>query len=300
MTFMTHINDYIAGGQGADRIVPPTGFTAWLTVFTAAAMAFLAVFALALSLSAGRLADRWEGALARTATVRISAPTDQIELQTTTALRILGETPGVVAANRLGGDEKRALLAPWFGPDLPLEALPVPEMIEISETGDGFDGEGLRLRLAAEVPGAVLDDHTRWRRPLVTAANRLRALGLLSILLITAATASMIALAARASLSANRNVIEVLRLIGAEDVYIARAFVRRFTIRALVGALAGVVLGVVAIAFLPDMDEAGSFLTELGYQGASWILPLLIPVLAAIVAFAATRFSALRMLKEIT
>lgn len=297
---MTRINDYIAGGQGPDRIVPPTGFTAWLTVFTAAAMAFLAVFALALSISAGRLADRWEGALARTATVRISAPADQIELQTTTALRILGETPGVVAANRLGGDEKRALLAPWFGPDLPLEALPVPEMIEISETGDEFDGEGLRLRLAAEVPGAVLDDHTRWRRPLVTAANRLRALGLLSILLITAATASMITLAARASLSAHRNVIEVLRLIGAEDVYIARAFVRRFTIRALVGALAGVVLGVVAIAFLPDMDEAGSFLTELGYQGASWILPLLIPFLAAIVAFAATRFSALRMLKEIT
>ena len=33
---------------GADRVVPPTGFTAQLTLFSAAAMAFLAVFALAL------------------------------------------------------------------------------------------------------------------------------------------------------------------------------------------------------------------------------------------------------------
>ncbi len=38
--------------------------------------------------------------------------------------------------------------------------------------------KGLRLRLTAEAPGAVLDDHTRWRSPLVTAADRLRIFGL--------------------------------------------------------------------------------------------------------------------------
>ena len=42
--------------QQADRVVPPSGFTAQLTSFTAGAMAFLAVFALALSLASGRLA----------------------------------------------------------------------------------------------------------------------------------------------------------------------------------------------------------------------------------------------------
>ena len=52
----------------AARVVPPSGHTAWLTSFTAGAMAFLAVFALALSLAAGRLADRWSDALERTAT----------------------------------------------------------------------------------------------------------------------------------------------------------------------------------------------------------------------------------------
>ncbi|MFN3605862.1 MAG: cell division protein FtsX, partial [Cypionkella sp.] len=55
----------------ADSIVPPSGHTAWLTTFTAGAMAFLAVFALALALASGRLAERWSDALERTATVRL-------------------------------------------------------------------------------------------------------------------------------------------------------------------------------------------------------------------------------------
>jgi cell division transport system ATP-binding protein len=56
------------------RVVPGSGYTAALTWFTAAAMAFLAVFALALAVSAGRLADRWAQTLAQTATLRIAAP----------------------------------------------------------------------------------------------------------------------------------------------------------------------------------------------------------------------------------
>ncbi len=287
----------IFGDGPAARIVPPTGFTARLTVFTAGAMAFLAVFALALSLAASRLADRWQGALARTATVRVSAPPEQIEAQVATALAVLGQTPGVASARRLDRAEQEALLAPWFGPDLPLDALPVPEMIEVVEADEGFDAEGLRLRLAAEAPGAILDDHTRWRAPLVEAAGRLRMLGIASVLLIGAAMAAMIALAAQASLSANRKVIEVLRLVGARDAFIARAFVRRFTRRAALGALAGSAAGTLAILLLPGVDDAGGFLTGLGFRGASWLLPLAIPPLAGLVAFVATRLAALRVLR---
>ena len=82
---------------------------------------------------------------------------------------------------------QRALLEPWFGPDLPLDALPIPRLIAITEDGAGYDGEGLRLRLAAEAPGAVLDDHTRWRRPLTAAAEWLRFFGLASVVLILGA-----------------------------------------------------------------------------------------------------------------
>ncbi len=297
---MNKLTALFAADSHADRVVPPTGHTARLTSFTAGAMAFLAVFALALSLASGRLANRWSDALERTATVRLSAPEDQIDRQTKAVLDLLATTPGIGSARALTDEEQRALLEPWFGPDLPVDALPLPRLIELTETGDGYDATGLRARLAAEAPGAVLDDHTRWRRPLAVAASRLRLLGMLSICLIATATAAMITLAAQSALAANAQVIEVLRLVGARDTYIARAFVRRFTLRAFTGAAIGTLLAMIGIAFLPSADAAGGFLTGLGFTGASWLWPLMMPPLAGLVAFLATRFAALRKLKELT
>ncbi len=283
-----------------DRVVPPSGPTAWLTTFTAAAMAFLAVFALALSLAADRLAERWAEALAGTATVRIAAPPDQIEAQVAAVLDVLTTTSGVASARALTVEDTRALLAPWFGPDLPLDDLPVPRLVEVTEAPGGYDGEGLRMRLAAEAPGAVLDDHARWQRPLAQAAGRLRLLGLLSVGLIGATVAAMVTLAATAALNANAQVIRTLRLVGARDAFIARAFTRRFTLRAFWGALAGAACGTLGVALLPGVAEAGGFLTGLGFTGAGWLLPFVLPPAVAIVAFAATRLAAFRKLRELT
>lgn len=282
-----------------DRIVPPSGFTAQLTVLTSAAMAFLAVFALTLSLATGRLADRWAGELAQSSTVRISAPIEQVEAQTKAALAVLETTPGVREARALDPDEQRALLEPWFGPNLPLDTLPLPVLIDVKETAEGYDPESLRLRLAGEAPGAVLDDHTRWRKPLITAANRLRFLGIVSLILIGGVTAAMITLAANAALAANGQVIRVLRLIGAKDGYIASAFVRQFTFRGFSGALFGTFFGTVAIALLPGAQTTGGFLTGLGFQGYEWFWPFVIPPFAAFVAFGATRFAAKQTLKRL-
>ena len=299
MSLLSRISSLFVGDAQADRVVPPSGFTANLTTFSAAAMGFLAVFALAMSLAAGRLADRWSEELARTSTLRISAPADQMETQVAAALRVLETTPGVSTARALSETEQKALLEPFFGPDLPLDTLPIPQLIEINETAQGYDATGLRLRLAAEVPGAVLDDHTRWRKPLVRAASRLRILGWAAFLLIGGAMAAMITLAAQAALSANGQVISVLRLVGARDSYIAGAFVRRFTLRGFTGAAVGMLCGVVAITLLPAAQTEGGFLTGLGFQGVHWFWPLLIPVVGGAVAFAATRAAARRKLREL-
>jgi cell division transport system permease protein len=292
--------DFLIGDKQADRVVPPTGITARLTTFAAAAMGFLAVFVLAFSLASGRLADSWGDALAQSSTIRISAPDGQMQAQVQVVMDLLATTPGVAEARVMSDDEQRALLAPWLGPELPIDALPVPRLIAISETANGFDAAGLRARLAGEAPGAVLDDHNRWREPLVNAAGALRLLGLVAILLIAATTAVMITLAASAALAANAQVIRVLHLVGARDSYIARAFVRRYTIRALSGAAVGTGLGMLVIALLPTADQAGGVLTSLGFAGIEWLLPITIPPLAALVAFAATRRAALSTLRERT
>lgn len=296
---MKALFELIVGDPQADRAVPRSGITSRLTVFVAATMAFLAVLALALSTTAGRVADRWADELAQAATLRLPADPDQSEALLRLALQILETTPGVASARALSNAEQQALLEPWFGPDLPLETLNVPQLVEVIAEDDGYDLAGLSARLSAEIPGAVLDDHGAWREPLIAAAGRFRLIGWAIALMIGATVAAMVTLAAQASLSANAQVIRVLRLVGARDVYIARAFVRRFTLRSATGAMLGAILAVLILLVLPQGEGVGSF-TSIGFTGTGWLWPVLMPVLIASIAFFATRAAALRRLREQT
>ncbi len=284
----------------ADLVVPKAGQNVWLVMLSAAAMAFLAVFALALSMSSARLAETWSQALSQTATVRVAAQPDEIEAQTVQVLEVLRTTPGIAAATVMEQSDQAALLEPWLGPDLPLDMLPLPRLIEVTESGAGPDRQGLRLRLAAEAPGAVYDDHTRWRRPLVQAASRLQSFALLSLVLIGGVMSAIVTRAASVALSANRQVIRVLRLVGARDRFIARAFVRRISRRALAGAAAGTALGMAALMALPDPASAVPVLAGLGFQGLGWLWPLSIPVLTFLLAWASSMATAFHILRGVT
>lgn len=287
----------LKGDATAEGVVPRTGYTAMLTIASAAAMAFLAVFVLSLALTAGRQATDWEASLADTATLRISAPVEMASAQADTVETILSQTPGIGATRRLTNDEQALLLQPWFGTDLPIETLRLPILIDITLTEDGPDVIGLRQRLAAEAPGAVYDDHGRWRAPMIDAARGLRTLSLTALILIATVIGVTVALAASAAISANGQVIDVLRLVGAEDRYITRAFTRRFTLRTLAGAAAGTLIGLVAVALIPTV-AGGGLASAVGFQGGEWIWPFLVPLAAAALAFAATRAAAARRLKE--
>jgi len=293
---MNKVRDLLIGDPTSTRIVPPSGFTAALTIFSAAAMAFLAVFAIALNLATGELAARWEAELSGTATVRLPAG-DDVETRSEAVLTALAQTPGILNARRVSDNEQLALLAPWFGEGVPLDKLRLPILIEVEETEAGPDVTGLSERLSAEAPGAVYDNHSRWRVPLTEAAAWLRQLGGFSLLLIGAVTGVTIALAASSALAANGQIIDVLRIVGARDGWIAAAFTRRFTLRAFFGALAGTVVGMICIALVPGGVETG-VLSGLGFDGAEWLWPLLVPFVAAGLAFGATWFAAARRLRE--
>ena len=78
---------------------------------------FLTVFALALSLAADRLASSWGEELARSSTIRISAPAGQMAAQTEAALKVLTQTPGVASA-RLAIQGEGALQDEWTAGDM--------------------------------------------------------------------------------------------------------------------------------------------------------------------------------------
>ncbi len=284
----------------SDLVVPQGGQSVWLVTLSAAAMGFLAVFALALAVSAAGLARGWSAQLAQTATIRISAPPAEIEQQIAIVLDVLRTTPGITEARLLGEEEQGALLEAWLGPDLPLDVLPLPRLIELTETAEGPDRQGLRLRLSAEAPGAVYDDHTRWRRPLVQAAARMQVLAVVALGLIGLVMSAVITLAASASLASNGQVVAVLRLVGARDRFIARAFVRSISRRAFLGATAGTLAALALFWALPDLGGPLEPVAGFGFRGRSWLLPLLIPPLATVLAWLASLATAYHVLRRVT
>lgn len=294
---LARLRRWLAGGDRAG-LAPVSGLLAWGAGLAAAAMSFLGVLATALAVLAGAMAAEWSGDLARAATLRLPAGSGAAEMAR--AEEIFGQTPGILSARPVAEAEMQALLAPYLGADAPLGALGAPQLLAVEISGKGPDGDALRRRLALELPGAVWDDHGRWRRPLLGAAGALRALSLAAALLAAAGLAAAVSLGARAALEAARPVIETLRLLGARDDFIAGAFTRGAAIRAGLGGLAGAggaMLGLTATDLAAgDLAATASLGGLLPGLAAAWTGALaaaaLAPVLSALIAWAATRAAA--------
>ena len=268
-------------------MVPPGGWSAGALGLLAAVLAFFAVLALALTLAAGRLAAAWEGEAGETATLQVFAGDEVIEEQARAALDVLRQTPGVRSVRMVDLAEQERLLEPWLGPEAPMESLPLPLLIEVATDRDALDTAALKERLAMAAPGAVYDDHAAWRLPLAATAERLGRFGLASLGLFALALGAGLVLAAQRAMAANGPAIRTLRLVGAEDGFIARGFARRLTLRAGVGALAGTAAGIVLVALLPRGSEAGFFLVGIGLSGWQWPVTLLVPAAAVAIAWGA-------------
>jgi cell division transport system permease protein len=261
---------------GAGRMLPPDR-RGLATGFVAGCFAFFAVMLLALGLSADRLAADWSSEAADIATLHVVAGAEAVEAQARAALEVLRTTPGVRSVRIIEIDEQRALLAPWFGADVALDALPLPLLIEVATDPDQLDRAALAERLAAEAPGAIYDDHASWRGP---------------------ALATVLGLVAAAAVAANAHAVETLRLIGARDRFITAAFTRRITRDVAAGAAVGALVGLGLIATLPATGEAGFFLAGIGPSGWGWLAPAMVPLACAAIAWGAARVAAAGSLRR--
>lgn len=283
----------------APHLLPSSGRTASLTTVVAGAMAFLAVLMLAAALAADRLAAEWRTDLTGVATVRISVMSGDTEEKLATVLEILRTTPGIAGARPLSDAEQAALLEPWLGIDSGLSDLPIPRLIDIVLEGDGPDRMALQKRLDLTLDGATYDDHAAWRGPLAAAARALERLAIGATVLVLLTVAAMVAFAARATLAANREVIQTIRLLGAEDRFVSAAFVRRLAGRAALGGLAGALGATGLLAMLPSIEADAALGAAISPGPVGWAaLALGVPLAGAVVAWITARYAVLAVLKQ--
>ncbi len=286
--------------------VIPEATAPHMTLMTAmAAMCYLAVLAIGALLMTSAAVNNWTSQVASEVTVQISAADGvDVDGDTARAARILRDTPGISGATVVPAAEARRLLEPWLGKSAILDDLPIPQLINVSiDKAIPPDLEGLRARLAAEVPSATLDTHRRWQAELISMAGTLTWLAIAVLSLIAGAAAVLVVYATRAAMEANREVLEVLYLAGARDSFISREVLWRFCLTGLKAGLIGALLGFITFVILGFgsgrlAGPVKDFLYDpLGASSTSYLAILAVPVVATVISLITAHISISRVLK---
>lgn len=235
----------------APSLVPGASLAGSALTVIIAIMSFLASLTVGAVGMVRDAADTWQNQVLREVTIQI-LPAEGRDLDSAVrkAVEIARNTPGVTAATPYTEGDMKALLEPWLGKNVALEELPTPRLVVVQLDEDRTADLGaLGARLALDVPGASLDDHSAWLERLKITGDTLAGFGLAILALVLCATALSVLFATRGAVAGNRDVVEVLHVVGARDGYIARAFGRRFLGLGLRGGLIGGVLAMILFAF---------------------------------------------------
>ncbi len=233
----------------ASPLVPTDSVAGRSVVMVIAIMTFLAALAAAAALMVAAASAEWRAEAAAEAIVQVRpAQGRDVESDLRIAADILQGTHGVREAQIYSKEESENLLTPWLGQGLDLSQLPVPRMIVVKlDPKERPDLSEIREALAGAVPSATFDDHRIVMARLGDMARAVVWAAVLIFLLILGAMAVVVASATRAAVATNREIVDVLHIVGAADSFIAQEFQRRFLALGLRGAFIG---GGAAIAFL--------------------------------------------------
>ena len=237
-----------AGEGGGRDIVPPQAIAGRALVLVVAIMGFLACLAVGALALVAEAAHDWQLDVSREITIQVK-PIDgvAIEPRLQQTIEIARATTGVRSARLVDEKEGAVLLEPWLGQGLDLSALPIPRLVVVGLADPAAaDLTGLKSRIAAEVRGASVDDHAIWASRLRTMARAMVVVGFVVVALMLVAMVVSVVFATRAAMAGNRDVIEVLHFVGAEDRFIAAEFQRHFLTLGLVGGVAGGVGAIIA------------------------------------------------------
>ncbi|MDR3374231.1 MAG: ABC transporter permease [Ancalomicrobiaceae bacterium] len=281
----------LPGLPEANPIVPPQSVAGRALILVVGIMCFLACLAVGALVLVQEAARDWQLDVAREVTIQVK-PVDgkPIEPMLQSAMDLARQTAGVRNVRLMSERDSSNLLEPWLGSGVDLSALPIPRLILI-ELADPASADlyGLSQRLSTTLPNALLDDHSIWAKRLRTMAGTMVAAGGIVLVLVLTAMVLSVVFATRAAMAGNRDVIEVLHFVGAEDSFVAGEFQQHFLILGLKGGVGGGLSAMISFAAadwvtretpgLPGSDQlhalfGGFSVGWSGYVGAAGIVLL--------------------------
>jgi cell division transport system permease protein len=247
-------------------IVPPGSVAGRSLTMVIAIMCFLA------SLTAGGVyliiqsANTWMRNIANEMTVQIQVrPGEDGEKKVAEIAAFLTGQIGVDRVTPYTKEQSIELVEPWLGSSDVLKNFSIPRLVAVEIDRDNPpDMSTLGKVIQAKFPGALLDDHRLWKQQIQTVTQMLAISGLTIIVLMAAATIAIIVAAARSALASNREIVEVLNLVGAEERFIARQFEVHFLKVGVRAGIFGASLAGLVFVMIPYAGEmlGGSVATD--------------------------------------
>lgn len=277
---------------------PASRFLAWLI----GGLTYLAVLACAVAVLAQAAVER-AAERPRLVTVALPAPDEpaQGERELAAVRALLEEWPGVAWTALVSKEELDQLVEPWLGKGSTEVALELPRLLDVRfQPGQVPDLPELTRRVRELVPGAAVDETGPGRGALDELAQRLRWLGGGAGLLVLMLLVVGVVILTRSSLDLHEQTVDLLRLLGAPDRYVARQFEQHALASALRGGsigFAAALMTVVGLVHLPPL--LGVRLVTVEPRPLDWILLAMVPVLAALLIALAARLTAVHGLARL-
>ncbi|MCB1437234.1 MAG: ABC transporter permease [Rhodobiaceae bacterium] len=255
-------------GQHPNPIVPRATVVSRALVLVTAIMCFLACIALGTAWAVHRAAQTWTIDASRELTIQIK-PVEGLsaDVQVAEVLRVLEGTRGILRSHVFSQKENAGFLEPWLGAGIDLTDLPVPRLIALQlDPVVPADPAALARELSQRVPGAFLDDHRFWQAQIRSVAGWIELVAFLVMALMFGATVAIIIFATHGAMAGNRDIVDVLHLVGARQRFIASEFQRHFLMLGLKGGLIGG--GAAALTFVAARAIIASIVTPLSGETA--------------------------------
>jgi cell division transport system permease protein len=292
------------GGGGESPLLPEarlSGPMPWVIAIMIGLTVVAAASALALRHAAQAASADLEGGV--TVQIVTAAPHER-ERQAAAALALLRHTPGVASASAVPQQQLDALVEPWLGARAgdDLDALPIPALIDVRLDGPASPRrlDALRGAIVRAAPTARVDAQSSWLAPVFHAIGTLQWAAGGMIALFAFATASAVLLAARNALGIHRETIEVVHMLGATDVQIARVFQRSMATDAALGGVVGLMAGVVTVLGLGrQFATLGSGMVAQGALAwTDWTALAMIPIAGVLLVMVTARLTVLSALRR--
>jgi len=205
-----------------------------------AIMSFLACLTAGAVYMVNQSAEAWVKDISSEITIELDpVNAADIEKKITLVSLFLAKQAGITHVKPMTAEDSAKLLEPWLGHSEALSALPIPRLIAVEiDRSNPPDIKAISEALSQNFEGVTLDDHRQWRTEIRTLTRSAALGGIAVLVLVAAATVAVIVSATRSAMASNREIIEVLHFVGANERFISREFERHFV---GLGARAGIV-----------------------------------------------------------